>query len=623
MRSSIKVLLLALLATPLGSASAQPANGDDASTVTSKISEVTVYADRARVTRTGTVGMRAGTMRFAFRKLPGWIDEGSVRVSLNPPTAGELVDVQVERTFLARPDDEEIRKAQDAVTEITDQLAALDDEVAALDAQTRQTDAIRVFSLDKLPKDAAVREVKVEEYGSVVKYIGDSMLEISKSRRVIEKKRRDQQPELRARQQKLADLRQRSQLEQRTVFVVVKGARDAEAAVALTYLVPGTTWEPVHELRADQSGASLSVASYAVVTQTTGEDWEGATLTFSTQRPNETARIPELEAQLLGNSRSLARIINDGDTFQVAVANFTAQNSIWNGAANSGRLDVQQGWDANVREQQVRQRRNIEVFQQVQQQRGTTAQFPSLGAQTVRTDGRTVRVPIGTAKFASVSRIVAAPEVSLNAVQTADLDNTSGQPLLPGKVLLFAEGAFVGTTETEFVAPGEDFSMFLGVADHIKLSRTLDQKRSSLTWTGKRKRMLASFVVTVENLAGKPVVLQLNDRIPVSEIEDIRVMSVKLQPDVKPDVKGLIKWDVTLPAKTKKEFRLEYTLDYPPELPATAAANAGTAPSYIGSGGRGGGAKTSGVFPSSNPPGQFPSSSIYQQIDVLEKSLKK
>ena len=194
---------------------------------------------------------------------------------------------------------------------------------------------------------------------------------------------------MRARQQKLADLRQRSQLEQRTVLIVVKGARDTEAGVALTYLLPGTTWEPVHELRAEQNGASLSVASYAVVTQTTGEDWEGAALTFSTQRPNATARIPELEAQLLGGGRSLARILNDGDTFQVAVANYNAQNSLWNGYANSARVDVQQGWDTNVKEQQARQFRNIDVFQQVQQ-RGTTAQFPR-PRRTDRAHGRTRR----------------------------------------------------------------------------------------------------------------------------------------------------------------------------------------------------------------------------------------
>jgi uncharacterized protein (TIGR02231 family) len=601
----ISILLFVILAAITPGARGAEAASEEAAPVSSKISEVTVYADRARVTRTATVGLRSGLGRVAFPKLPGWIDEGSVRVSLSPAGAGELVDVQIEKTFLARPDNEEIRKAEAAVTEVGDQLGALDDEAAALEAQLKQTDAIRAFSLEKLPKDTAAREVKIEEYSGVVKFIGASMLEISKAKRELDKRRRDLQPELRARQQKLADLRARAQLEQRTVVVAIKSAQAAQASLTLTYLLPGTTWEPVHEMRAAPDTASVNLASYAVVSQTSGEDWENAALTFSTQRPNATAKIPELEALLVGGGRSLAQVANpNGDSFQTAVANFEVQNPVWNYNNNRDRLDVQQAWAGNVLSQKQRQAKVVEVFQKVQQ-RGTTAQFPALGPQTVRSDGRTVRVPIGTARFAATPRIIAAPELSLNAVQTAELANTCGQPLLPGKVLLFAEGAFVGTTETEFVAPGENFALFMGVADRLKLARTLDQKRSSVTWTGKRKRMLASFLVSAENLSEKPVPFQLADRIPVSETDEIRVIGVKLQPEIKPDVKGLLKWEVTLPAKEKREFRIEYTLDYPAELPKPTSVSSSAAPS----------------LKASEP--AAPAERLYRTIGDLEQQIKK
>ena len=585
-----------LLAAPLRVAAADSGNGNgtDAATVASSIAEVTVYADRARVTRSGTASLRSGVARFAFPKLPGWLDEGSVRVSISPADAGEIADVQVEKTFLAKSDDEEIVKAEAAVTDISDQLAAISDERAALDAESRQADSIRAFQMDKIPKDAAVREIKPEEYSGMVKFVGDTMLGIAKNRRELDKKQRDLQPELRARQQALNDLRQRAQLEQRTVVVSVKGARDGAAKLTLTYMLPGTTWEPAHELRMAQDGKTVTLASYAIVTQTTGEDWEGVPMVFSTQRPNATARIPELDAMLLGNNRPFTQVNAGGDTFQAAVANFDRQNSLYNGFANAKNVEVQQQWGGNISAQNARQVRVEEVFQQVQQ-RGTTAQLAAAGAQTVRTDGRAVRVLLGTKQLAASARIVAAPEVSLNAAQTADATNTSSQPLLPGKVLLYAEGAFVGTTELGFVAPGENFSIFLGVADQVKLARTLDPKRSSLTWNGKRKRMLASFAVTAENLSDKPVTLQLADRIPVSETDEIKVIGVKLPADVKPDVNGLLKWEFGLAAKEKKEFRIEYTLDYPADL-ATRA-------------------------PSSTV--SMRSETLYHQIDTLEQSLKK
>ncbi len=67
-------------------------------------------------------------------KLPGWIDEGSVRVTLSPASAGKILDVQVRRTFLAKPTDEEFIKAEIAVRELADQTAEFDDEKAVLDA---------------------------------------------------------------------------------------------------------------------------------------------------------------------------------------------------------------------------------------------------------------------------------------------------------------------------------------------------------------------------------------------------------------------------------------------------------------------------------------------------------
>ena len=531
--------------------------------VPSKITEVTVYADRARVTRVAT-GVPLGG-KVAFAKLPGWLDEGSVRVSITPAIAGELVDVQVLKTFLARPEDEDINKAVAAVQEMIDQIAVLDDERAALDAQSRQIEAIRAFSLDKFPKDAAAREVKVEEYGGVVKFIGSSLLEVAKAKRALEKKRRELQPELTARERKLQELRQRAQLEQRTV-VVTTAARGAQAAtLTLAYMLPGATWEPVHELRANGNAAAVGIASFGAVSQTTGEDWDGVALSFSTQRAMDTMKIPELESLLVGGGHLLPQMASAGvSSFGLATKNFEKQVGLWNDYVNAPAQQAE--FASNFVVQKAAQAKVVQRFEALQEKRGTTVHFAALGAQTVRSDGRQVRAPLGSAQFAATSKIVAAPELSLNAVRTAELVNTGKQPLLPGKVLLYLDGAFLGTTDVDFVAPGESFPVFMGMAEAIKLSRTLDKKQSSLSWSGRRTRIQASFVVTAENLSDKEVKMELADRVPVSQTEDIRVLNVRITPTVKPDNKGLFHWDAAIGAKQKSEFRLEYLLDYPSDL---------------------------------------------------------
>jgi len=566
----------ASLAVIAGEAAPAPAGDDDkAATLNSTITEVTVYADRARVTRTASVDLPAGPTRVAFRKLPGWVDDGSLRLSLTPPDAGQILDVEAKRTFLAKPTDKEFGDAETAVRAISDQIGALDDERQVLDTQAKQIDAIRAFSLDKLPKDAAVREIKIAEYGQVVEFVAEQLRKVAKARRDLDLKKREFEPELTARQRKLDDLRQRSQLEQRTVLVDLKGNAARSVTLTLTYMLPGATWEPAHELRAAPGAKAVTLASYAVVSQTTGEDWTGAALTLSTQRTAATLRVPELEALLVGSGRSLTRAIAapQTDTFEQAKQVWVGQNVL----VGAGTLDFkgqvafdqrETEYKGNVARQEAVRRKVEQVFQKLQQ-RGTTAHFAG-GTQTVRADGRPVRIAIGTAQLEAQHRIVAAPEASLNAANTVDLVNTASQPVLPGKVAIFLEGAFLGATETAFVAPGESFTMFLGVADRLKLARTLDSKHGSYFSDGKRTRLQVAYLVSVENLSDQAVALQLADRVPVAETDEIRIRNVKVTPETRPDEKGLIRWELTLAAKQSREFRIEYTLEYPTDLPQRA-----------------------------------------------------
>ena len=212
---------------------------DDIQTLDSRITAVTVYADRARVTREATLPLPAESNRFSFAKLPSWIDEGSVRVSLKPKAGakGDVLDVQVRRTYLTAASDEEVREAQKAVQEITDRLGELTDQGKVIDQRRKHLESIRVFALDKLPKDAATRQVKVTEYSEFLTFLETSLTKLNADRRALEIKKRDLQPEQNVRQKKLSELNSKAQLEERAVEISLRG--QGQATVVLTYLLAG------------------------------------------------------------------------------------------------------------------------------------------------------------------------------------------------------------------------------------------------------------------------------------------------------------------------------------------------------------------------------------------------
>jgi uncharacterized protein (TIGR02231 family) len=540
----------------------------DASTLQSKVTRVTVYSDRARVNRQASAQVPTEPTVFAFRSLPGWVDDGSVQVSAS---AGRIVDVRVDRRFLAKATDASWRQVETEHKALADKLAALHDELAVLDAQKQQIEAIKAFSLAKITQDTIIGTIDVKSYGDVLTFISDSLRATAKARRTIQGRIDELSPEHEASLRRLEDAKGLMKLEETTVLVTLQASSATPATVELTYMLPGVTWEPMHELRASTTDAkNVEVISFAAVTQTSGEDWGGAELSFSTESTTQSVRIPELEALTLGDTQNATRILTSQVTsFTRAQAAFEGQSQLWNqvrqgSSAERARTNFEQVYKSNIEYLQVVQGRTVSIFERLEK-RGTTAHFKAQPAQSVRGDGHPVRLLIGRSILGSTQKIVAAPEQSLNAAHTLGMTNSTGQPLLPGKVARYQDGTFLGMTDIDFIAKGERFSLFLSVADQLKLSRQLDRKLSTLV-RKTRNIMQVVFIVSVENLSTEETTFTLADRIPVSENKDIHIDKVSINPVTKPDSQGLLHWDLSLKPGAKREFRIGYQVEYPAEL---------------------------------------------------------
>jgi uncharacterized protein (TIGR02231 family) len=537
--------------------------------VASRITKVTVYSDRALVSREATVGLTTEPTVHRFKKLPGWVDEGSVRASIS---AGKIVDVAVERRFLARSTDEGFRKVEQKHKALLQKLQALDDELAILDAQQKHVESIKVFSLEKLSDDGVKRDIKVDSYGQVIDFVSGTLRKTAASRRDVRAERERLAPDVEASARNLEEISRLTKLEETTVLVTVQGTAASNTSLTLTYATPGATWEPMHEVRASAADPdSVELTSFAVVTQTTGEDWRHAELSFSTQSSSDSERIPELEMLALGKTQEVSRSVTRQVTsFSAAQKKFAEQNRHWNrmNQATSQRVSeveqFEQSYTTNLELLERVQNKTVQIFQGLQT-RGTTAHFIAKDPVIVRSDGRSIRLRIGTSRIKAQRRIIAAPEESLNAAVTLEMANKTSQALLPGSVARYHDGAFLGMTDIDFVAKDEDFSMFFSVADQVKLTRELDKHQSSLQRNA-RNRMQLAFVSKAKNLSDRPVTLVLAERIPVSENTDIRVSNVKILPNEKPDGKGIVRFTVTLAPREEREFRVSYQVEYPPSL---------------------------------------------------------
>jgi len=167
----------------------------------------------------------------------------------------------------------------------------------------------------------------------------------------------------------------------------------------------------------------------------------------------------------------------------------------------------------------------------------------------------------------------AIPRYSDHVFVRGTLVNPLDVPILAGPAEVYVESApaqegppvtnFVGKDMMEDIAPGEEFTMYLGADQSLKVEQEIS--REVLSRAGSRKTKIRYTVsITSESFRKLPAELWVLDRVPVSVIKDVAVRNVEILPEPdEHDDEGLLTWKLTLDAGERAEILTEYTVEFP------------------------------------------------------------
>lgn len=178
-----------------------------------------------------------------------------------------------------------------------------------------------------------------------------------------------------------------------------------------------------------------------------------------------------------------------------------------------------------------------------------------------------VFLPFGALALEAELTNRAIPRRDMTAYLMAEIENTSGEPILPGEARFFRDGDLIGDGYLEFVARGAEVELPFGPLDQIQLSWA-DLSRD----TGDRGVFASSdteerrVMVTAENLSGGPVELELLYATPFSEQEDLEVdVTSSLPPTAQAweDLRGVYAWDLALEAGEEASIAMTFEFSWP------------------------------------------------------------
>ncbi len=525
--------------------------------LTTAITAVTVYPDRARVTRRGALALEAGLHSLEVSELPTQLNPDSLRTSARGTARARLLGVQVQRAYYNETPSEQVHKLEEKIEALQDEMRQMDVQ-AELVKQSRAT-------LDKLASHTetyatamAAGETTVEQQMALFDGLRARAEKLNGEMQALAVSRRDSEHRLQKLTKELEQLRGSRPRERYTASVEVEVLQAGELSVELTYVVSGAEWRPLYDLRLMEGGedeASLEVGYLGQVTQRTGESWENVSLTLSTARPALSGSLPELKPWYImpmPPPRPVMKAKATGGMMRSMAAPQSMPAPM--PAAESMALMEDKMVEA-------------EEVQAVVESSGAAVTYTIPGAVTVPPDGAPHKVTV--ARFALPPRLdyLCVPKLAEAAYRRAKLTNTSPYTLLPGSANLFIGDEFIGSTPLKLTAPQAEIELFLGVDDRIKVERELKRREVGKQFIGGKRHQSFGYELRLENLLGTAIRLTVQDQMPVPRHEEIKVKLEMVEP--KPTQQSelnLLKWELAMEPKTKRTLRFDFSVDSPQEM---------------------------------------------------------
>jgi uncharacterized protein (TIGR02231 family) len=176
-------------------------------------------------------------------------------------------------------------------------------------------------------------------------------------------------------------------------------------------------------------------------------------------------------------------------------------------------------------------------------------------------------VTVFSENYPSKPEYIAVPHlVSFAYLQAVVVNPLTGATLLPGKANIFRDNTFVGTVQLENVSPGQEYKLNLGIDEGLKIERQLVERQVDKKLIGNQRRTSYAYRLSVTNLRQVQVHLTLQEQLPVSRNEQIKVRLTLTNPKIVAGEMGLLEWIMSLPPQAKQELYYQFVVEHPPDL---------------------------------------------------------
>jgi uncharacterized protein (TIGR02231 family) len=523
--------------------------------ITSAIESVTVYPDGATVTRRIKVDLPQGDSVLRAIDFPPTLDPASLRIEGEARARLTIGGIDARPPRAERPPVDPA--LEDSMEALRDDRARLDGKIAAATARRKFAERFSEQSPAGMGEKGEARPLT--EWRAAFAAVEDEVVAADAAIREARIAQRNIDREL----ARLEAQRTANPPRKMEVRIDINAEAATAATLLVSYTVRGARWSPIYDARLESGGRdrkpSIDLVRRAEIVQSTGEDWRDVQLSVSTVRTAKGGSAPELRP-LVVRYPTPPRMADELRRAPMSPPPAPALSAARPESPDvMVRKQLAQPKEEDIAAVEQEAAAESGGFQSVYRIPGHVSVSASEGAKNFR---------ISSAMITPELLVRATPAIDATAFLEANFKHGDDAPLLPGRVAIYRDGIYVGRGLMAMTAKDENVRLGFGADDRVKITRSTTRQMegtSGIVSSAKTERR--EFKTSVRNGHDMPIRIVVEDQVPVSEVDDVKVelLPVTTAPterDVR-NRRGVLAWNLEVAPGEAKELRIAWRVRWP------------------------------------------------------------
>ncbi len=504
-----------------------------------RITEVTIFRDGARITRTGKIKVTQGSHKVIVNDITEYAQSDSFRVKGRGPAKLASIDVRSHSEVFEPSDDvkplheqlKELKKKQQEIHDSIDfhnnRLGNLQKMLSEFSNNFGQVYAANegdIKHLSDMDKGSSKMAITTRE---TIRQLEDELEEISKEIEVI-----------RANINRI--ISERRMKTTYSVEVSLEVSSESEIEIDVTYQTSNAHWIPCYDI--DLLPGKAQLRRTALLYNQTREDWIKVKLIVSTATARPAEAIKPTPYYVSVYDPTLERARSEGRTMRKEKARpeATPKAMMEFAPPPSPPPEIE------------------EEFADVNETISGIAIYEIQKPATIPSDNEKHPVTLTEESLESETIYYWYSE-GLAEVVAQDKVTNEDNVILPGNAKVYAEGEYIGETAFAQIAPREPFKIGTRIAYDVKAEKRLINREIEKTGVIKGKlRRSYEYRLEIQNFSKKTITIDIYDRVPHSLSTQIEVKAEWEKLGAEKQNLGIIEWHKTIEPNQKETIEYDY-----------------------------------------------------------------